>query len=233
MSKRVMWLLFALIFLAGVSLGFVGSVVGPRLGLVAFYERAGGWALLGRAVVVLLILAVPVGYVAWFVAGAIASATSRKRADVESPLHYLQKGEKSRIERVLVSTGGGPHARFGLHLALKIAQAGGGDVTLFRVLPLTEDVDVEVETEALERMTHTGISSGVPVRARVVQNASVVEAILEEIREGEHDLLIVGASDEGMVQRLLFGSVPESVIEQTPCPVLIARTPSSWEPTGE
>ncbi len=233
MSKRIMWLLFALIFLTGLSLGFVGSVVGPRLGLVAFYERAGGWALLGRAVVVLLVLAVPVGYVVWFIVGAMASVTSRKRAHVESPLHYFQQGEKSRIERILVSTGGGPHARFGLRLATKIAQAGGGGVTLFRVLPVTEEIDVEAETQALEGMTDTVISGGVPVRARAVQNASVVEAILEEIRESEHDLLIVGASDEGMVQRLLFGSVPNSVVEQTPCPVLIVRNPSSWQPTGE
>ena len=60
MSTRVTWLVSAAILLVGLLLGFVGSVLLPRLGLVALYERVGGWALPGRAAVALLLLGIPI-----------------------------------------------------------------------------------------------------------------------------------------------------------------------------
>ncbi|MFW6135283.1 MAG: universal stress protein [Chloroflexota bacterium] len=224
MSRRVMWLLFVVIFLAGLSVGFLVSLLGLDLGLPALYERLGGWTLLGRAAVALLILAIPVGYIVWLIAGAVQFATSVDRAQAEAPLHFIQRGERSSIRRVLVSTrGGGPHAWFGLRLATRIARAGDGEVTLFRVLPVSEEADPEGAEEALHALSETVVAADVPVHARVVQSPSVVDAILEETVRGEYDLLIVGASDEGTVQRLLFGTVVDAVAGRTPCPVLIVR----------
>lgn len=224
MSRRVMWLLFVVIFLAGLFVGFLGSFLGLDLGLPALYERLGGWILLGRVAVALLILAIPVGYIVWLIAGAVQFATSVDQAQVEAPLHFTQRGERSSVRRVLVSTrGGGPHAWFGLRLATKIARAADGEVTLFRVLPVTEEADPEAAEHALHALADTVVAGDVPIHARVVQSPSVVDAIIQETGRGDYDLLIVGASDEGTVQRLLFGTVVDAVAERTPCPVLIVR----------
>lgn len=221
MSRQVMWLTFALIFLTGLLLGLLGSALGPDLGFIALYERVGGWTLLGRAAVALLILAIPIGYIVWLVAGAVQFATSLYEAD--APLHYVQRGERSSVRRVLISTRGGRNASFGLRLATRIAHAGDGEVTLFRVVPVGEQMDAEAEAQVLERMAETVATSQVPVRTRVVRKTSVVEAIVEEARQGKYDLLIVGASDAGTVQKLLFGTIPDVVAERTPCPLLIVR----------
>lgn len=60
-------------------------------------------------------------------------------------------------------------------------------------------------------------------RVRVRRHPSVVEAVVEETEEGGYDLLIVGASDERTVSSLLFGTIPDAVVERTHCPVLVVR----------
>ncbi len=225
MSRQLTWLALIMVFVLGLLLGLLVSDVVPQLGLAALYERLGGWTLLGRTVVILLVLAIPVGYLVLLIAGAVRYARTGDQAEAELPIHYVQRGERSTVKRVLVSTRGGPHAYLGLRLATGIARAGGGEVTLFRVIPTEQEVDVESETQALEEMAEDLGAGTVPVRARATSNPSVVDGILQELREGEYDLLIVGASDEGTIQRLLFGTVPDAVVERTPCPVLIVRNP--------
>lgn len=224
MSKRVIWLVIAAVFVVGLLLGILGSEVVPDLGLTDLYDRVGGWTLFGRAVVVLLVLAIPIGYIVLLIAGGVRFARTADQTETELPLHYVQRGERSTIERVLVSTRGGPHASFGLQLASRIARPGDGRVTLFRVVPSSQEADAGAEARALEEMAEAVGRSG-PVEAKTATSPSVVDAILDELREGDYDLLIVGASDKGTVEKLLFGTVPDAVVEQTPCPVLIVRKP--------
>ena len=66
-----------------------------------------------------------------------------------------------------------------------------------------------------------------PVRVRV--NASVIDGILEEVEEGEYDLLVIGASDEWRIKSLLVGALPDTVADRAPCPVLMVRR---YEPAG-
>jgi nucleotide-binding universal stress UspA family protein len=228
MSNRVKWLVFASILLAGLLLGFVASVLIPRLGLVALYERVGGWTLLGQVTVALLLLAVPIGYIVWLVAGALEFGRAREQAETEALLRYLRHGERTDVERVLVATGGGPHARFGLHLAASLARAGGGTVTVFRAVSPDAEVDTEAEAEAVVRMAEEIIGGDPPVEARVRVSGSVVDAIVEETRQGGYDLLIIGGSDERTVRSLLFGTIPDTVVGRTPCPVLVVREADWW-----
>ncbi len=229
MSKRVRWLTFAAILVAGLLLGFVGSVLVPRLGLVALYERVGGWTLLGRAAVALLLLAIPIGYIVWLIAGAVEFGKAKEQAETEALLRYLRHGERTEVERVLVATGGGPHARFGLHLAASLARAADGTVTVFRAISPSEEVDTEAESEAMVRMAEQVIGSDPPVEAQVTVSSSVVDAIVEETRPGEYDLLIVGASDESTVRSLLYGNIPHTLVGRASCPVLVVREAEWWQ----
>ncbi len=229
MSKRIKWLVFASILVAGLLLGFVGSVLIPRLGLIALYDRVGGWILLGRVAVALLLLAVPVGYIVWLIAGAAEVTRARERTETERLLRYLRHGERTEAQRILVASGGGPHARFGLHLAASLARAGEGTVTVFRAISPGEEADAEAQSEALVEMAERVIGGEVAVEGRVAVSSSVVDAIVEETRRGGYDLLIIGASDESTVRSLLFGTVPHTVVRRTPCPVLVVREAQRWQ----
>jgi nucleotide-binding universal stress UspA family protein len=140
-------------------------------------------------------------------------------------LHDLRGSEK--IQRVLVATGGGPHAQLGLRLAAKVASGGDGELTLFRVVRPSEELDAAVEAQMLRQMAEKILGPDLQVQTRVAASNSVVDAILEETRSEQYDLLVVGTSDEGTVRNLLFGTIPDAVAARTSCSVLIVRAATS------
>ena len=42
------------------------------------------------------------------------------------------------------------------------------------------------------------------------------------------DLVIVGARGHGIIDEMLLGSVSAEVVDHAPCPVLVARRPTTW-----
>jgi nucleotide-binding universal stress UspA family protein len=138
------------------------------------------------------------------------------------------------LDRVLVPTGGGPHACLALQLAWDIVQASGGTLTLTRVFPEPEDV-CEVELDVLRQMVEDELGC-VPeeIVFRLKCRESVADGILEEATESdeEYDLIVIGASEEWFLQDLLFGSIPDQVANNVSCSVLMVRkyepAPVSW-----
>jgi len=142
----------------------------------------------------------------------------------------LRARELGEIRRLLVPVGGGPHARLGMRLARRIAQGDDAELTVLRVVRAHGDVDVEMEMRGLQHVVKDVLGSdtdGVSARIRVCDD--VVEAILQEVEDGKHDLLVIGASNEWLVKSLLAGALPDAVAARAPCSVLMVRR---YEPTG-
>jgi nucleotide-binding universal stress UspA family protein len=177
--------------------------------------------LLGRLAIALLILSISVAYAAWMIAGVTQFARPSDRAPTTARLHDLQSSE--RMQRVLVATGGGPHAQLGLRLAAKVASGSDGELTLFRVVRPSAELDAAVEAQVLRQIAEKTLGPDPQVQTRVVASPSIVDAILEETRSEQYDLLVVGTSDEGTVRSLLFGTIPDAVATRTSCSVLIVR----------
>lgn len=70
-------------------------------------------------------------------------------------------------------------------------------------------------------------SDRLELRAETVlrTGASAAKAITDYAREAAIDLLIIGATGRGAIDRLLMGSVAEKVLRHAPCPVMAVRTP--------
>jgi amino acid transporter/nucleotide-binding universal stress UspA family protein len=141
----------------------------------------------------------------------------------------LRERHLNQVRRVLVPAGGGPHARLGLRLAAQIARGDEAELTVLRVARPAGEVDVEAEIRSLRHLVEEILGADPRVQARVVVHGAVVEAILEEARKGEYDLLVVGASEEWGVKSLLVGAIPDAIADQAPCSVLMVRR---YEPTG-
>ncbi len=133
------------------------------------------------------------------------------------------------LDRILLPWGGGPHARLGLELALRIAGATGGKVDLLRAV--RESVNPEQEAATVRKAIEPLASQvDTPIEVLVRPSEDVVSTIVGTAREGDYDLLIIGASGESGLRTVLFGTIPDIVADRAPCSVLLVRryVPGHW-----
>ena len=69
--------------------------------------------------------------------------------------------------------------------------------------------------------------TNLPVIPFPLSNTSVPEAIADMVEQEKHDLLILGASREGLLKQAIFGSIPEAIARKVNCTIIIVRSPLS------
>jgi uncharacterized hydrophobic protein (TIGR00271 family) len=132
------------------------------------------------------------------------------------------KGDIStKVERILVPTSGGPHAALAAKLALKLARVYGARVTALYVC--REGATAEDQQHGLEMVaqTVTGLETDDLLEQKIIIAPGVVRGILAEA--DRHELVLLGATGEGLFDRFLFGTVPERIARKSPVPVMIAK----------
>jgi len=66
---------------------------------------------------------------------------------------------------------------------------------------------------------------GAQLSPRIV-GGTVIQAILDQAEQGQHDLIVMGTHGRRGLARLALGSVAEMVLRRANCPVLCVRTPT-------
>jgi len=74
----------------------------------------------------------------------------------------------------------------------------------------------------LDTSRNTVTAEGVSVNT-ILKEGKVVEEILNIIKEGEFDLVVMGSRGQGLIKELFLGSVSKGVIQEAICPVLLTR----------
>jgi len=74
----------------------------------------------------------------------------------------------------------------------------------------------------LDTSKNTVIDEGVSVNT-ILKQGKVVEEILNTIKEGEFDLVVMGSRGQSTIGNLLLGSVSSGVLRHSSCPVLVTR----------
>ncbi len=124
------------------------------------------------------------------------------------------------IERVLIPTAGGPNAALATDLALALSPTTRVTV-LYVAREAQGDVAVSLAHQHLDEILAPW--DGEPrVQGKVVQSSSPVRGILAEAA-GDYDLVMVGASHESYVDRVLFGNIPQRVAASCPPPSLVVK----------
>ena len=144
----------------------------------------------------------------------------------------VQRGETTpEIRRVLIPAAGGPNAPRGLTMA-RILAPEAQITALYVADRKLGQAEVLVGRARLNLMVSNLRSEDRDVvKSRVVQAPSPIDGILEEAPG--HDLLILGAGHEGIIDRFLFGDIPQAALDQSPIPVMVFRRrltslSSSW-----
>ena len=139
--------------------------------------------------------------------------------------------ELETIQRVLVPTAGGPHAPLAAKVGLTLVQETGGQVTLLNVVR-SDRADKAAIEEGQRRIAQTAADLGslatVTVRVDVAPDA--VSGILAAAED--HDLILLGATEESILDQVLFGRLPEQIASRTRKPVAIVKRyrglPQTW-----
>ena len=139
--------------------------------------------------------------------------------------------EEDAVRNVLVPVSGGPHSQVALSLArdLVMPDQGGKVVPLF-VEPDTGELAEEVGRKRLTQiLKRSGISPDAPgIEPQVVLGDDIRGSIGKVVENGEHELILVGASGVGALRSLLFGTIPERLFRgDSPVAVAVVRRAAS------
>lgn len=143
--------------------------------------------------------------------------------------------------RIVVATDFSGCAEEAWELARRIAAAPGSELVLTHVLtdvPLYGEGVFNIETarkvrdgarkwaeETLETWVDKARAEGLIARA-ALRSGVPHEEIAALARDERADLIVIGTTGRGGINRALLGSVADRVVRLAPCPVLTVREPA-------
>ena len=131
--------------------------------------------------------------------------------------------EPLNFERILIPTAGGPHARLAAELAVGIERICDGLVVLFSIEYSEFQGSGRVSArEAIDLTLHGFDSADVEIERQVVIAAKGLRDTIVEAA-ADATLLIIGATNTGMMSRRLFGELPIAVARRSPVPVAMVH----------
>jgi nucleotide-binding universal stress UspA family protein len=157
-----------------------------------------------------------------------------------APISVLvAKQARSRLERILITSGGGDIGEIVIQVGSRLAQALGARATLLHVVTPVASMYTglgEIE-ESLSELLQTdtpiarNLRSGaetldrhqVPAELKL-RHGVVADEIIRESVEGDYDLILMGAK-KGLVRfkRLVLGAMTKEVVEKSERSVLVVR----------
>jgi nucleotide-binding universal stress UspA family protein len=86
-----------------------------------------------------------------------------------------------------------------------------------------------VQAEAIIRQARDRVPADLPVTT-VLSEQPIRLALIRQIKEGHHDLVVMGSRGRGAVRAALLGSVSHYVLHHSPVPVLIVHAERAHHP---
>ncbi len=144
------------------------------------------------------------------------------------------------FRNILVAIDGSEHAGRALSEALDLAKTNNARLTILTCVPdpaawLLGGAAYSggVDFEALEKETDreytqlvddavASVPEDVSV-TKVIVHGRAAQAILDQRKRGDHDLVVMGTRGRGEVRSVLLGSVSHQVLNASPCAVLVVH----------
>jgi nucleotide-binding universal stress UspA family protein len=144
------------------------------------------------------------------------------------------------FRNVLVAVDGSPDAEQALTEAIDLAESEHTRLTLITAVPqipatgllvpgaVTDDAiaNTRAWAEAILRRALDQVPDDLPV-STVLTDKPIRPALIRQIKDGHHDLVVMGSRGRGAVRSALLGSVSHYVLHHTPVPVLIVHAEQS------
>ncbi|MFB6085836.1 MAG: amino acid permease [Halodesulfurarchaeum sp.] len=125
---------------------------------------------------------------------------------------------KRTVESILLPTAGGPHAQFATEIVRAVARRN--DATVEVIYVRSEESDSDDRADSILDSTVAELE-GVQTVSDIVDGQDIADTIVEE--SANHDLTVLGASREGLLQQVVFGAIPEEVGRRAKSTVIMAK----------
>ena len=122
--------------------------------------------------------------------------------------------------RILIATGGAGHSELAVRMGALLADPAGPHPTILTVIPNPEKKN---QAENVIAKAKALLAAEVPEGQGKIREGSPAGQILAEAEEGRYDLVVIGEKREHALMTRLLGSTARKVVENAPCPVLIAK----------
>lgn len=163
---------------------------------------------------------------------------SKRIAQRLEPSVLRVQGEVRPIRRVLLAAGGNEQMLYNASIVGQVAGPLGAEVTVlhvrsqqsvvFRGMPNRQRGTAFLQSESQEaRVIREGIERlrayGVHARAKI-RTGLVINEVIDEVREGQHDLLALGAHRiASALDRILLEDITGDLLEVSPVPTLVIK----------
>ncbi len=118
-----------------------------------------------------------------------------------------------------------------IDLASTVAKVESGDIHLLHIVEIPDNLPLDAIEPFYRREVQRDMGTlvqeatdvGVETRARAVISHRVEEAILDEVKELEPDVMILGWQGRRRVDRIL-GSTVDRMVQEAPCDIVVLKT---------
>jgi uncharacterized hydrophobic protein (TIGR00271 family) len=128
----------------------------------------------------------------------------------------------SPLKNIIVPTSGGPNTAHALSFLLPLTP--DVNVQALYVVPAHLGSNEEALGRSRLRQLLNVIDAGDNIETRLVTSSSVIDGIVDAASQ-DCDLVVIGASRESSLDKVLFGDIPGAVVRQSRIPVMIVRQP--------
>jgi APA family basic amino acid/polyamine antiporter len=131
-------------------------------------------------------------------------------------------GEKMQpVNRIIVTATDNPNSVLAAELSPAFVEKFKADLLVLHVIPQMSGAEEEIQAKRWIDSFMEKASLNIRSERKILKAEKPAQAIAEEIKEG--DLLLMGASQGGTLERLLLTSIPEEVSEKVSQPVIIFK----------
>ncbi len=142
-------------------------------------------------------------------------------------LAIVRYRKRRPLRKILVPIAGGVNSRLAVQLACDMASVNPEPVTIvgLHVVPPRSDEAARMRGEKFIRQAFG--SAKCWWEPMIVEGEDVAETILKVAREGDFDLIVIGASGESLLHTILVGDIATRVAKESPVTVIVVKRRSS------
>jgi CIC family chloride channel protein len=128
----------------------------------------------------------------------------------------------TRLKRWLVPLGGGPNAEYAITLLPALVSLSQDPE--IRLCHVSDPSDQSYDISPLEKSAaflHQQVQASVVITS--VCARSVADAVVDMAQNNQCDVIVLGASREGLLQQAIQGNIPETIARNCDCTVILVR----------